>query len=103
MNPDSLWIIIGIGTGVAGGILGSLMAWRRSRGERTRAVSPTTATLTLLLAVAAGLVVFKVKTQLEYRLWLLLAPASLIYWFVSQVRMIRTVQRQKQCDPRDEV
>jgi hypothetical protein len=79
------------------------MAWRWSRGECAKAVNSTTAALTLLLAAAAGLVVFKVKTQWEYRVWLLIAPASLVYWFVSQVRMIRTRQQQGQYDPRDEV
>jgi len=103
MNPNSLWITIGISTGVAGGILGSFMAWRRSRGERAKAVNSITAALTLFLTMVASLVVFKVKTQWGYRVWLLLAPASLIYWFVSQVRMIRTRQRHGQFDPGDEV
>ena len=103
MNPNSLWITIGIGTGVAGGILGSFMAWRWSRGECAKAVNSITAALTFLLALAASLVVFKVKTQWEYRVWLLLAPASLIYWFISQVRTIRTRQRHGLFDHGDEV
>jgi hypothetical protein len=95
--------MIGISTGVTGGILGSFIAWRWSRGERAKAVNTTTAALTLLLAMAASLVVFKVKTGWEYRVWLLPAPASLIYWFVSQVRMIRARQRGGHCDFGDEV
>ena len=93
MNAGSFWITVGISTGVAAGILGGYVSWRWSRGGYAKAATPTTAALTLILAVAAGLTVFKVRTAWEHRVWLLLAPASLIYWFASQVRMIRARQR----------
>ena len=103
MNPNSLWVIVGISTGVAAGILGSFMGWMRSRGEHAKAVNSATAALTLLLAVAAGLVVLRVKIQWEYRVWLLLAPVFLTHWFVSQVRMIRSGRCHGQCRSGDEV
>jgi hypothetical protein len=75
----------------------------RSRGVQAKAVNPTTAAITLVLALTAGLVVFKVKTRWEYRVVLALGPGFLIYWFISQVRMIRARQRHTQPDDDAEV
>jgi hypothetical protein len=103
MNPGSLWITVGICTGVAAGVLGAYVAWRRSKRTYGAGVTTGTATLTLILAVAAAVSVFKVQTSWEHRLCLLLAPAFLVYWFVSQVRAIRAERRGRGCNPRHEV
>jgi hypothetical protein len=96
MSANSLWIAVGVLTGASAGILGAYAGWRRSRGEHAKAVNTGTALLTLLLALAAGLAVFKVKTSWQYRAFLILAPAFLLHWFVRQVRTVRA-GRNRQC------
>ena len=103
MNPGSFWIIVGICTGAAAGIMGAYVAWRRSCRARGTAFSAATATVTWILALAATVTVFKVKASWEHRMCLFLGPAFLIYWFVSQVRAIRAERRDKRWNPRQEV
>jgi hypothetical protein len=103
MNPSSLWVTVGVSTGVAAGILGTYISWRQSRGDFAKAVTPTTAALTLVLVVASCLTVLGVKAAWEHRAWLFLVPASLTYWFANQVRTIRARRRNRRWDHGEEV
>jgi len=88
VNQNLLWIVVGILTGVGTGVLGAVVSVRRSSTGYERAVSPATAAVTLGLAVAAWLTALKVEAAWPHRMWLLLVPTSLVYWFMSQVRTI---------------
>ena len=86
MNAGLFWIVAGICIGVAAGILGAYVSWRRSRGTYTRRLAATVAVATLIMAGSATAAVLKVTSSWEHRATLLLAPGFLAYWFVSQVR-----------------
>jgi hypothetical protein len=88
VNQNSLWIMVGILTGAAAGILGACVSVRASRVGYARAVNPATAAVTLILAIAACLTALEVDAAWGHRVWLFLVPASLVYWFASQVRTI---------------
>ena len=104
VNHNPLWIMIGTLTGVTAGILGAFVSVRASRVGYAKAVSPATAALSLILAVAGCLTVFKVEAAWGHRVWLLLVPASLVYWFASQVRtVLRAGRRSGWRDRGDEV
>jgi hypothetical protein len=87
--------MVGILTGVVAGVLGACVSVRASRVGYARAVSPTTAAVTLVLAVAACLTAFEIEAAWGHRVWLFLAPASLVYWFTSQVQTILRAGRRR--------
>ena len=103
MNQNMPWIVVGILTGVGTGVLGAVVSVRRSRMGSARAVSPATAAVTLGLAVAAWLTALEVETAWPHRLWLLLVPVSLVYWFISQVQTILRARRRGHGDREEKV
>lgn len=99
MNPALFWMVVGISAGGAAGVLGAYVSWMRSKGTYTSRAATPVAVVTLMLAGALTAAVFKIASSWEHRVCLLLAPGFLIYWCVSQIREICSLQDSKSKGP----
>jgi hypothetical protein len=89
MNPQLLWVWIGIAIGTAAGITGAYAGWRQAHGGWTKGFAVRIVVVASALAAGGVLTILRLPVSWENRVCLLLGPAFLIFWVLRQLSAMR--------------